>query len=305
MFKLVFFLFTCFYTNSLSTGQEVISEEIEIKNGEFRLPGTLSYTKTDSPLVIWVHGSGPSDRNGNQPQFIKQFRDEINKNHIAFFSYDKRTSTASNIELIKTKGIVINDLIADVKQVVHHFKDDSRFTQIILVGHSQGALLGLLALDHVDKYISLSGTAETIDKTIVKQVSAQNAELGDIAKKQLAELKETKEIQQVNPFLMSLFAKKNQAFLWTWMELNPEKIIRDVDIPLLIINGDKDIQVPIDNAKKLSAANPNAELVIIKNMNHVLKQIEKEEDNMKSYFNSDFPISERLIKTVVEFINPS
>lgn len=305
MFKFVFFLFTSIYANSLSIGQEVISEEIEIKNGEYRLPGTLTFTKPNKPLIIWIHGSGPSDRSGNQPQFIKQFREEINKNNVAFFSYDKRTSIPSNIELIKENGIVIDDLIADVKQVVDHFKEDKRFTKIVLIGHSQGALLGLMALEHVDQYISLSGTAETIDKTIVKQVTAQNAELGEIAKKQLEELKETKEIQQVNPFLMSLFAKQNQAFLWTWMQLNPENIIRDVDIPLLIINGDKDLQVPIDNAEKLRAANPNAEMVIIKNMNHVLKQIEKDEDNMKSYFNAGYPISNQLIKTVVEFINKS
>lgn len=304
MLKIVLFLFTCIYANPVFE-QEVISEEIAIKNGDFRLPGTLSYTKSKSPLIIWIHGSGPSDRHGNQSQFIKQFRDEINKNHIAFFSYDKRTATASNIELIKEKGIVIDDLIDDVKQVVNHFKDDERFSEIILVGHSQGALLGLMALEHVDKYISLSGTAETIDRTIVKQVIAQNAELGEIAKKQLAELKETKEIKQVNPFLMSLLAKQNQAFLWTWMQLNPTEIIKHIEIPLLILNGDKDLQVPIDNAKKLYEVSPNAELVIIKNMNHVLKHIEKEEDNMKSYYNPNVPISKELIKIITEFINKS
>ena len=82
---LYIFLLVC----SITFGQsKITSEEILIKNGEIELPGTLTYTKAKSPLVIWVHGSGGVDRNRNQTQYLKQFGDENHNKNIAFFTYD-------------------------------------------------------------------------------------------------------------------------------------------------------------------------------------------------------------------------
>lgn len=282
---------------------QVKSEEITINNMAIQLPGTLTYSSEKSPLIIWVHGSGGVDRDGNQPQYIKQFRDEINKNNIAFFSYDKRTANPKNATFLQEDGVLIADFISDVKEVVNHFKDDERLTEIILAGHSQGSLIAMLALENVDKYISIAGAGETIDKTITSQVTKQSAEFGKLTEQYFNELKETGEIKEVDPNLMSLFAPQNQPFLASWLELNPLEEIKNVKVPALIINGDKDLQVQVADAEKLKKAKPDATLIIIKNMNHVLKEIEKDEDNIKSYMSADFPISEDLIKTIVEFIH--
>lgn len=281
---------------------QIKSEEIIISNGRILLPGTLTYTNGKSPLIIWVHGSGGVNRDGNQPLYIKQFRDEINKKGISFFSYDKRTANPSNINYLKTNGVDFSDFVDDVKKVVNHFKDDKRFSEIILIGHSQGSLIAMLALDNVSKYISLAGAGETIDKTIIRQVTKQSADLGKLSESYFKELNETGTIKEVNPFLMSLFAKQNQPFMASWMKINPVDEIKKVSIPTLIINGDKDLQVQIKDAENLHKAKPDAELVIIKNMNHVLKHIEKNEDNMKSYMNSDFSVSKELIDVVAKFI---
>ena len=71
---------------------------------------------------------------------------------------------------------------------------------------------------------------------------------------------------------------------------------------IIILNGTKDIQVTIKEAKALHEANKNSELVIIENMNHVLKEILKDEDNIKSYYSADYTISSQLIETIVSFI---
>ena len=44
--------------------------------------------------------------------------------------------------------------------VIAHFKNDARFTSIILVGHSQGSLLAMTASKNADKYISVAGAGE-------------------------------------------------------------------------------------------------------------------------------------------------
>lgn len=301
MIRLLTYIVISIFTITVSFAQ-IQSEEVLINNQAYQLPGTLTFSNTKAPLIIWIHGSGSVNRDGNQPQYIKQFRDEINKKGIAFFSYDKRTANPKNAMFLKDDGVLISDFISDAKEVVHHFKDDNRFTEIILAGHSQGSLIAMLALENVDKYISIAGAGETIDKTLVRQITAQNAGFGKLTAQYLKELKETGEIQEVDPNLISLFAKPNQPFLISWVNLNPLKEIKKVKIPSLIINGDKDFQVQIKDVENLKKAKPEAELKIIKNMNHVLKQIEKEEDNMKSYMSAGFTISEELIKIVCNFV---
>ncbi|WP_397446863.1 alpha/beta hydrolase [Polaribacter sp. R77954] len=301
MIRILSYLIITIFTITYSLAQ-VKTEEISINNQAIQLPGTLSYTQEKSPLIIWVHGSGGVDRNGNQPQYIKQFREAINKNNIAFFSYDKRTANPKNVAFLKEDGVLIIDFINDVKEVVNHFKNDDRFTQIILVGHSQGSLIAMLALENVDKYISIAGAGETIDKTLVRQITKQSPIYGAITAKYLKELTETGTIKEVDPNLMSLFAPQNQPFLSSWIALNPVEEIKKVTIPTLLINGDKDLQVQVLDAENLKKGKPNAKLVIIKNMNHLLKHIEKEEDNLKSYASPDFALSQEIINTITTFV---
>ena len=73
-------------------------------------------------------------------------------------------------------------------------------------------------------------------------------------------------------------------------------------MPILILNGTKDLQVTVEDANNLHNAQPNSELVIIENMNHVLKTIEKDEDNLTSYSSPDFPLSSELISAIENFI---
>ncbi len=292
--------------NLISFGQsEITSEEILIQNDSIELPGTLTFSKANTSLIIWVHGSGNIDRNGNQgtiikANYIKQFRDSINKKDIAFFSYDKRTSNKNNFKYLK--NVIFTDFVNDIKKVIAHFKKDERFTKIILIGHSQGSLIAMLASENIDKYISLAGPSKPIDQTIIEQIKTQSPFMVPIVKAHIKELKETGAIKTVNPLLASLFNKQNQPFFIDWMQYNPSDEIKKLHIPILIINGTKDLQVKVDDAKELHNANPNSTLVIIDNMNHVLKHIDKDEDNMSSYYSADFPISEKLIETIVNFI---
>jgi pimeloyl-ACP methyl ester carboxylesterase len=289
---------------------EIISEEYNLKNDSIQLPGTLSFKKMEDaqPLVIFIQGSGNPDRNGNQAalginaNYIKTLRDSLNHKGIAFYSYDKRNVTPSNMPLIMEK-FEFTDLVDDAKIAISEFLNDERFSSITIIGHSQGSLVGMLATNNeVDKFISLAGVSETIDKTIVRQVTNQNAQFGQIAESHFKELKETGEIKEPNPMLQSIFAKQNLEFIRSYMAYDPVEEIKKLDLPVLIINGNKDLQVLESDAKALHEADPDAELKIIDGMNHVLKTISKDEDNMKSYMSPDFPISEELIAVITTFV---
>jgi len=293
-------------------GQDgIISEDILITNDSIQLPGTLSYTagSKSQPLVIFVHGSGNVDRNGNQlgvnsnANYIKQLSDSLVSRQIAFYRFDKRSATASNIPFIM-KDMRFDAFAEDVNLAIDHFKNDQRFSSIILLGHSQGSLVAMLA-NHEDvaKYISLAGPSGSIDQAIITQVRERNGDsLAKIVESHFKELKETGSVAEVDPNLIALFNKPTQPFMASWMKYNPSLEIKKLTIPVLILNGDKDLQVSIADAEALHASQPNSKLVIIKKMNHVLKTIDDDLDNFVSYSKPDFPLSTQLVDTITAFI---
>jgi pimeloyl-ACP methyl ester carboxylesterase len=289
--------------------QRLLVQEVDLRNGDIELPGSLSYPEGlgGVPLAIFVHGSGNIDRNGNQAgtfvqsHYIKTLSDSLNANGIAFFRYDKRTAVQQN--LANLGAITLYDFADDVKAVLQHFKNDDRFTSIVLLGHSQCALVGLLSIDaSVSKYISIAGAGETIDKTLVGQIAEQSPELSLVCQGHIDELMEKDTIVSVNPMLMQLFAPRNQKFLKSWMQIDPVKIIKSIEIPILILNGDADLQVKVADAEMLKAAQPNARLKVISKMNHVLKEVNSMAENQKAYMDENVPLSHDLVAEITQFI---
>ena len=109
-------------------------------------------------------------------------------------------------------------------------------------------------------------------------------------------------IATVNPMLMQLFAPQNQKFLKSWMLIDPVKIIKSIDIPILILNGDADLQVKVADAEKLKTAQPNARLKVISKMNHVLKEVNSMAENQKAYMDENVPLSHDLVVEISQFI---
>ena len=289
----------------------ITSESIALKNDSILLPGALTYNKTLSqqPLVIFVHGSGNVDRNGNQAgvniraNYIKQLADSLNTRGIAFYRYDKRTATPANMKHL-LKGTNLDSFVDDVAIAVNKFKNDTRFSSITLIGHSQGSTVAMLAAQNneVNKYVSLAGLSRKFEDFIIDEFTKASEEFGAIAARHFKELHATGSIKEVHPQLAHIFPKQNIPFLLNWMQYDPSLEIQKLNIPILLINGTKDIQVFPMDAEKLHKANPNSTLVIIKDMNHVLKTILKDEDNQKSYFSPDYPLSNVLINALTTFI---
>lgn len=306
-----FILLMLCISNILFAQDSIISEDIMLKNDSIILPGSLSYNKElkTQPLVIFIHGSGNVDRNGNQAgvnlkaAYIKQLADSLNAKGIAFYRYDKRSATPENLKFMMS-DLNFNHFVDDANLAINNFNEDSRFNNITLIGHSQGSLVAMLAAQNkfVDKYVSLAGISEDMGNYIINSYKQVSDDMSNIAKEQINELKETGTIEKVNPALAHLFSKPNQPFLITWMAYKPSEEIKKLNIPVLILNGNKDLQVKIDEANKLHEIKPSSELVIIDNMNHVLKTIEKDEDNLKSYYSPDYPLSEELINILEAFI---
>lgn len=260
-----------------------------------------------SKLAIIIADSGPTDRNGNQNfmknNSLKKLAESLTKKGIATFRYDKRIVK----QIRKNKvdpNIKFDDFVTDAISVIDYFKEKNTYSKIYVIGHSQGSLVGMLAAkDRADGFVSLAGAGQSIDAVITEQIGAMDPSLIDATKKAFESLKEGKTTTDYPQPLAPVFRADVQPFIMNWMQYDPQEVIKSLDIPVLIINGTKDLQVSVDEAQLLKDASENSEIKIIDNMNHVLFIIEGDQlVNSKSYNESSHKISEALITTISSFI---
>ncbi|MCB0464195.1 MAG: alpha/beta hydrolase, partial [Aequorivita sp.] len=231
------------------------------------------------PLAIIIGGSGPTDRNGNQQMMVnnslKFLAEGLYDNDIATFRYDKRIVKQMKQRTVNEKNIRFGDFINDAIAVLDYFKKDKRFPKIYIIGHSQGSLVGMVAAQNgADGFISIGGAGQEIDDVIIDQLAKQAPGLVDNARTSFDDLRANGVAYNYSPGLASIFRKDIQPFIYTWMQYNPKMEIEKLQIPVLIVNGDKDIQVQVAEAEFLKNAKPDAEYKIIENMNHIFKKIE-------------------------------
>jgi len=161
----------------------------------------------------------------------------------------------------------------------------------------------IAAQNRADGFISLAGAGQEIDDVIVDQLEKQAPGLKDNARESFDDMRANGVAVNYNPGLASIFRPQIQPFLITWMNYNPQTEIAKLTIPVLIINGEKDLQVQVSEAEKLKEASPNAQFEIIPSMNHILKEIEGDGiENSKSYNEPSRPIIPKVVEVISTFI---
>ncbi len=272
---------------------------LQTKTGE--IFGTLTTPeKFDKiPVVLIIAGSGPTDRDGNNPMMknnsLKILASELSKNNIASLRYDKRGIAESQSAGKNEEGFRFDDLVNDAKEWIHLLKQDDRFSKIIVIGHSEGSLIGMLTGSNADKFISIAGAGQSADKILKEQLSSQPKEVQDLSFPIIDSLKNGKTFENVPPMLNVLFRTTVQPYIISWFKYDPQDEIKKLTIPTLILQGTNDIQVSVEDAKRLSNANQNAELVLIKDMNHILRTIIGDlQANVATYSRVDLPIANEL-----------
>jgi pimeloyl-ACP methyl ester carboxylesterase len=296
------FIFVSMVT--VSTAQNFSATELSINR---HVDGTLLTPDgiEQPPLVIFIAGSGPTDRNGNQAlmknNMLKKLAESLSERGFATFRYDKRV-----VKQLRTrnldKNIRFDDFVTDAKSVINHFK--STYSNLIVAGHSQGSLVGLLALDAgANGFISLAGAANSIDQIILEQISKSAPFFTADTKRVLDLLKSGQTTTDFPPALSSIFNLDLQPFMSNWMQYNPKDLIKKLEIPVLIINGTKDLQVAITEAQQLKEAKEEAQLEIIENMNHLLFEINGDDlVNSKSYNENSYVVMPQVIEIITAFI---
>lgn len=259
-------------------------------------------------LVILIAGSGPTNRDGNQigltNNSLKLLAESLVNNGIAVYSYDKRIFAQMASGKLDETSLTFDNFIDDAKAVILYFKNQKKYQSITVAGHSEGALIGMVAANgNADAYISIAGAGRPIDEVLLEQIEKQAPFLKEEVEKSLATLKSGNTFELKNQMLASLFRASVQPYMISWIKYHPQNEIKKLQIPSLLINGEKDIQVSVQDAQLLQQAQPNAQLHIIPNMNHIFKVIKGDDtENKASYTNPELPICVELTSIITTFI---
>lgn len=307
---LALLLFATITVEASITNDTIFIEEkitLQTKTGEIFGTLTTSEKFIKIPVALIISGSGPTDRDGNNPMMknnsLKMLASELSKNGIATLRYDKRGVAESKAAGKNEIDFRFDDIVNDAKEWIQLLKQDKQFSKIIVIGHSEGSLIGMIAGATADRFISIAGAGQSADKILKEQLSSQPKEVQDLSFPMIDSLKDGITIDNVPPMLNSLFRPTVQPYMISWFKYDPQNEIKKLSIPTLILQGTNDIQVSIEDAQWLSNANPKAELVLINNMNHILRIIEGDREvNIATYYKGDLPIANELVKSITTFI---
>ena len=273
------------------------------------LHGTLIESESlNSTLAVIIAGSGPTDRDGNnvniKGNYLMMLAEGLNENGISTFRYDKRGVGKSLGDITSPDEIKFTDYINDVISIINHFRETKKYKRITVIGHSEGALIGMIASRSIaDSFISIAGAGEDYLTLIERQLSIQPEYIKSMSTPILKTLKNKKPVDSVPPLLNSLFRSDVQMYLIDASSYLPVVEISKLDIPVLIIQGTHDIQIDVDDAIKLDLAAKNSQLELIEGMNHVFRQAsENRLLNIQTYGNPNIPIDNNMVDIVSEFI---
>ncbi len=293
--------------------QDAGSEEVTICPDSIPLFGTLLIPSDGftGDVVFIISGSGPTDRNGNNPMMVnnslKLLAEALSNYGIASLRVDKRGVAKSSSEKFSESGLLFDTYIADANAWVGFLANDKRLKSITIIGHSEGALIGTIAAQDakVDRLVCVSGAGRPAANVIQEQVLSQMPDLKPSLVQTLDSLEAGYLVRNTPPFLNSLFRPSVQPYLISWFKYDPASEVGKVSKPVLIIQGTTDIQVSTDDAERMASKNERVELKIIEGMNHVFREVSVDRTvNMATYGNASLPIMVELSQTIEDFMAP-
>ena len=266
---------------------------------------------TRSVAVLLIAGSGPTDRNGDAPSaesrsgILRLLAEGLARDGVISLRFDKRGVAASAAAGVLEDRLTIEVFADDAGAWARRLAGEPGVRCVVILGHSEGALIGALAVAQapVCGYISVAGVGRPADVILAEQI-ARGVDPDTLVrvKAVLAELKAGHTV--ADPPLPGLFRQSVLPYLISWIRHDPTRVIKAIKAPVLILQGTTDLQVGLIDAQRLAAARPDARLVVLKGVNHVLKSAPADNAaNIATYADPALPLAPGVLETIVGFVN--
>lgn len=287
--------------------------EVTIDGGRARLHGSLLLpeggVRTGAAVLI-ISGSGPTDRNsdsampGLRPASLRLLAQGLASQGIVSLRFDKRGVGASLPAAASEHDLRFTTYADDAAAWARFLMVQPGVRCVVIAGHSEGSLVGMLAAQQVPVcgFVSIAGAGRPAAVVLREQLAAQLAPTTlAAADSVLAELRAGREVPGA-PATDPLFRPSVQPYLISWLPIDPAAEVRKVRAPVLILQGDRDLQVAMTDAQALAAARPDARLVVLAGVNHVLKQAPADRaGNLATYADPQAPLDPRVVSEIVTF----
>lgn len=289
-------------------------EEIALETATGDLHGTLLVPSSDEPIpvALLIAGSGPTDRNGNNPGLpgpnnsLRQLAEALAQDGIATVRYDKRGIGASAAAAPSEADLRFDHYVEDAVAWIQFLAADPRFSTVTVIGHSEGSLIGMIAAErgNAHGYVSIAGIGTDAPTVIRRQLRPQlPPQLWEESERVLEELVAGRTVANPPAALAALYRPSVQPYMISWFRFDPVTEIARLDIPVLIVQGTTDIQVSEDDAKRLADAARNGELLMVNGMNHVLKSVPADQAaQIASYGDPSLRLAEGLAAAIRNYI---
>jgi len=289
--------------------------EVSISGGQAPLYGSLTTPDQPraGPAVLIIAGSGPTDRDSNssipglRSDTYKMLAAALAERGISSLRYDKRGIAKSGPAMVREEDLRLSTYVDDAIAWARFLKNQPGITCVAILGHSEGALIAAMAAQKtpVCGLISVSGAGRTMGAVMREQYAATDLPLPTVLQinSVINELEHGRLVPDI-PVTDAAFHPTVQPYLISELSVDPTVEIKKTATPLLIIQGDNDVQITVPDARLLSAARPDAKLVILPGVNHVLKTAPRDRNgNVATYANPALPLAPGLVDPIVEFVS--
>lgn len=272
-----------------------------------------------APLVLIIPGSGPTDRNGDNPYGLKTalyrlLAEGLAERGIASLRIDKRGIFTSNAAVTDPNAVTIDDYAQDVQTWVEVIRRETGVPCVWLLGHSEGGLVALVGAQgrtDVCGLILVASPGRPAGIVLRDQLRANPANrliLGP-ALTAIDQLEAGNHVEAVDlpPALLPLFRPHVQGFMISLLAQDPARLIAAYRKPILILQGEEDLQIGAADAEALKQAAPGARMILLPGANHILKQVTSNDRaaNLATYQDPALPLAPGVIAGIADFIAAS